>query len=559
MLYKSSPVQMQHCPKPLPEISQPSWQMPNDRSIPPPVSCDPHTYNWLHNAQSRDGSMTPPVGCSSHLYNYVYQHQDQIVSPVTLDYSMPYRCTFVGQLQGSYEVEVAGGVAIINVALQDECKGDQQHAIVRQVCKEKKTLPDKYIHEEFAQFILCSNDGSWEAVMIKGMNMRVSVEWTMRDGSKTIWRRTNDVVFNMVSYNSLVDPNSRRSSTCSVTSYSSMMSNTIGWIPEPPVDQPGLGQIRPELLVGNSIPQEPGRARHNGCRVGARKVTLLGDEKECVPKDDTSGDSVDCSLKKQTFTVNTPSTISIPPEPSSNCETIVAQCSSGQVSKNDTELYHDIMKLCTDNPSILKQILKWGDKQMTMTLSREDREKLSRGRVWVTARLFPKTKSNAWQGAINELKGAYQESDSGSGIYIQPAQPRSNLKRYRIVRNSKNLWVIELNSGGCDNTWSTCVEELPGRMWVDHRFNRKSLKITVVPLIRILERMAGKQTPENTALEKCLQFLFSTCNQKKLSKFKSRNLKHNIANLKVKLDKQHSLAFAVCLSTVAEKIAGEIN
>jgi len=195
-----------------------------------------------------------------------------------------------------------------------------------------------------------------------------------------------------------------------------------------------------------------------------------------------------------------------------------------------------------------------------MTLSREDREKLSRGRVWVTARLLPKTKSNAWLGAINELKGAYQEIDSGSGIYIQSAPPGSNPKRYRMVRNSKNLWVIELNSGGSDNIWSTCVEELPGRMWVDHRFNRKSLKITVVPLIRILERMAGKQTPQNTDLEKCLQFLFSTCNQKKIfSKLKSRKLKHNIANLKIKLDKQHSLAFAVCLSTVAGKIAEEIN
>jgi len=36
-----------------------------------------------------------------------------------------------------------------------------------------------------------------------------------------------------------------------------------------------------------------------------------------------------------------------------------------------------------------------------------------------------------------------------------------------------------------------------------------------------------------------VDFLFKSCNQKKLnSKLKKRNLKHNIANLKVKLDKQ---------------------
>jgi len=372
----------------------------------------------------------------------------------------------------------------------------------------------------------------------------------MRDGSKTIWRRTNDVVFNMVSYNSLVDPNSRRSSTSSVCSFSSM--NNMGWKPEPVLGKQstvGIEHIRPELLVGNCIPPQ-------------YKVTFLGGEKDCFPQNppDSSGDSVDCSLKKQKFTVDTPSTIVIPPEPSSSCTTLIAQCPSCGVSKNDEELYHDIKKLCSDNPSILKQILKWGDKQLTMTLTKEDREKLSRGRVWVTARLFPKTRDNAWQGAINELKGAYQESESGSGIYIQPAPPSSNLKRHRLVRNSKNLWVIELNSGGSEKIWSTCVEEVPGRTWVDHRFNRKTVKIRVVPLIRILERMAGKQIPENPGLEKCLQFLFSTCNQKKLSsKLKTRNLKHNIANLKVKLDKQHSLAFAVRLSSVAEKIAEDIG
>ena len=60
------------------------------------------------------------------------------------------------------------------------------------------------------------------------------------------------------------------------------------------------------------------------------------------------------------------------------------------------------------------------------------------------------------------------------------------------------------------------------------------------------------------AVEKQLEFLFQDCNQKKLNtKLKKRNLKHNIQNLKVKLEKQHCLSFAVRVVNVADAIAKE--
>jgi len=44
---------------------------------------------------------------------------------------MAYRCNFVGQLQGSYEVEVAGRVDIVNVSLPELEKGEQQYALAQ--------------------------------------------------------------------------------------------------------------------------------------------------------------------------------------------------------------------------------------------------------------------------------------------------------------------------------------------------------------------------------------------------------------------------------------------
>jgi len=538
MFYRNHHVQTQSCQKQFSKRPTSSYVMQNDRSVTAPVSCDQFTYNWLHNTQVRDGSMTPPVSCSSQTYNWFNQQQHQIIPQVALDNTMPYRCNFVGQLQGSYEVEVAGRVDIVNVSLPELDKGEQQHAIARWIHKDRKAFPDKYIIEEYSNFKLCFKDGTEDAIMVKGMNMKVSVEWTMKNGSKMIWRRTSDVVFDIFS---LVDLNSRRGSISSVCSLSSLVSTNKGWKHEPVMGHHGnTGEyIRSELHVDDKTPEY--------------KITLLDGENPEERKG-SSDDSVDCSLKKKKFTLASPVTIVIPPETTFLCTNSITQCPSCHVIRNENECFRDIVKLCDENPSIMKHMMQW-KKQTTTNLTKLDYDRLSRGRMWVTARLLPKTKDNAWQGAINELKGAYQESEIGSMIYIQAAPSHSNVRRHRLRRSSRNLWVIELQHGGTNKKWSTCVEEILGRQWIDHRYEGRFIEITVVPLISILEKMGERNIPENPGIEKCLEFLFSTCNQKKLSsKLKTRNLKHNIANLKAKLDKQYSLAFAVQLSNIAVKI-----
>jgi len=52
--------------------------------------------------------------------------------------------------------------------------------------------------------------------------------------------------------------------------------------------------------------------------------------------------------------------------------------------------------------------------------------------------------------------------------------------------------------------------------------------------------------------------LFTSCNQEKLTKLKGRNLKHHIANLKVKLEKRYALSFGVRVANTAETIAQEL-
>jgi len=189
-----------------------SYQVPNYQSTIHSISCDELTHNWLHNADTRDGLITRRY--SSQTNNWTEENQ----TPVALDATTPYLCNFLGQLQGKYEVDATDGVEIINVFLVEAQMGQQQYATVRCINRSRERFPDKYIFEDFAQFNLRSKDGVLDAVMLKGMNMKFSVDWIMTDGSKWTWRRASDVVFDMVSVNSLADPNSRRCTVSSVVS-----------------------------------------------------------------------------------------------------------------------------------------------------------------------------------------------------------------------------------------------------------------------------------------------------------------------------------------------------
>jgi len=461
-------------------------------------------------------------------------------------------------------VEVSSGIDRINVIVPTVPDGEQPHAIVRQICNDWEALPDKFIHEEPSRFNLCSTDGSIQGVMMKGMNMKYHVEWTMNDGTKTIWKRTGNVVFNLVSVDSLVPPSSRRGSISSVCSLSSILSNSVG-PQELDTNHHGVmglgGYIRPELLRDNSFPRykDPRRDYISNPPSVVSSVVSEADE----------------SQQRRLVTSNNLATTKIPatrPKPDKKTPKVepvatppVNKTPEKPKPKSEQEIFYEIKKFCSESPTLLKKVLKWGNIQTSVAeLTKEDLEKLSRGRVWVTASLEqPSTETEEdvkWQDALDDLKGAYQVTATDSNTFIQPAPQQSEPgKQHRLKKVEGGLWVIDECKMKSGSKWGLCAQELPSRKWIDHRHDRKNIEVRVVPLLTILERMGERlKTDQNQDVEKCVQFLFNSCNQKKLnSKLKTRNLKHNIANLKVKLDKQYSLSFAVKVANTADTIAQE--
>jgi len=110
------------------------------------------------------------------------------------------------------------------------------------------------------------------------------------------------------------------------------------------------------------------------------------------------------------------------------------------------------------------------------------------------------------------------------------------------------------------DSWVKRTVEQPGGKWWDIPTQRK-IRLKLVALDSILQRLGGDYSELFSGnIDKQMQFLFLSCNQKKLNtKLKKRNLKHNIANLKVKLEKQHCLSFAVRIANIADSIAKEFG
>jgi len=127
--------------------------------------------------------------------------------------------------------------------------------------------------------------------------------------------------------------------------------------------------------------------------------------------------------------------------------------------------------------------------------------------------------------------------------------------QHRLMKGQRGRWKIESHDVDTGK-WILCAEQLSDGRWVDIKNNREVIRVQLIPMSEILQKMGEEFAPENQEVEKCIEFLFTNCNQKKLnSKLKGRNLKHNISNLKVKLEKQYALSFAVQVATTADTIA----
>lgn len=108
-----------------------------------------------------------------------------------------------------------------------------------------------------------------------------------------------------------------------------------------------------------------------------------------------------------------------------------------------------------------------------------------------------------------------------------------------------------------ENVWSQCAHERSNGLWIDYKTQRQLYKVQILPMVSILSRMKDYFT-DLAEMTRSIEFLFNNCNSKKLNtKLKLRTLKHNKINLRVKLEKQYALSFAVRVAETANLIALE--
>jgi len=522
--YSQVPMGMQ------PTIQIPPYmqQVPQQVSPVPSISLDARTFSTAQLPNSSPMSLndyqshtSTPLSHSPQLQGWNVNHQP-IVPSLTLNDDMVYNCNFLGQLQGSYEIETPAGQDQVSVIVPTISENEVQYAIVRIVCSDGEALPDQFIYQEATRFTLCSVNGNVDAELRRGCNMKHTVKWeNTHNGSQIVWRRKGEVTFNLVSVDSLTS-SSRRNSISSVATSSTALSSCMN---SPLLGQNGMPlHIRPELLQ-QSAPSFQ-------CR-----PTLMS-----TP----SGSSY---VSNESF------------QPNFNNQ----QEYSGDVEMDNQEqaMFELIKAHCVGNSSLLKKMVHWAMRNTSMRrVSSEDINNISEGRLWVTAHPVDFVEDaeieDRLQESLDDIKGAYMEVRTG--VYKQP-EPQVNEPgvQHRLMKGTGGCWRIEghdVDSG----KWELCAKELPDGRWVDTKNNSRVIRVQLIPMSKILQKLGDEFASENQEVEKSMEFLFTSCNQKKLnSKLKGRNLKHNISNLKVKLEKQYSLRFAVQVATTADSIAQELD
>lgn len=442
-------------------------------------------------------------------------HQNYSPAPVKLSY----KCNFLEQLQGMYEcANGSGDPDRINVLMPTwkNWGNDQGCTIVRCVSGDGEALPDQMILEEANRFILASIDQECEAYMVKGVDMKNGLTWTKIDGSTMFWSRVGHVTFQFV----LPDTLNRNERTFSNTSMSSVTSNfsqsSPEYVPVPPQTY-AHQQMLPTLRLANSFSQH---------------------------------------------------------SEASSTDSFPSYEHHGQQSdQQETMLLEQIKRLCTNRPRLIKRLVHWGlnrgeTESVPIKMNPELIQKLAKGRIWVCVdKMLPQSskslgnpeESTPELDSLDDLKGAYQEANE-QGVYLQP-RPEANQPgtQHRLRKGENGYWVIEEFDPNTE-LWSKRTVEQPGGRWWD-LVSQRTIRLKLVSLDQILQRLGGDYSELFSGnIEKQMHFLFMSCNQKKLNtKLKKRNLKHNIANLKVKLEKQHALSFAVRIANIADSIAKEFG
>jgi len=372
------------------------------------------------------------------------------------------------------------------------CHGTQWHAIVRAVNSRADAVPDQVIYQDKDVFTLRSTDGNVMAIMLRKMITKNSLTWFNVFGTKILWQRIGE----------LRDESSPKNSTANESSGISQMCSTS-------TGSSASGDIQPEM-------------RQPCCNAEVSNYS-------------SASNSISSEARRSIYVTN--------------------QYSQPNEKLGEDDLLELFQNHCTKSPSLLQMVLNWGISQTpNQSSDRLEIERLSCGRLWVSAFFTfpPKRQKSQAHKIYDELKGAYELI--APGVYLQPpALPGEPGAQHRLRKNNYGLWFIEkLNQW--NDVWFPCAQELPMGKWMDLK-SRKLYVVKVVSMLSILTRMTGRMSNFGS-MEKGMEFLFTSCNQKKLNtNLKARNIKHNISNLHVKLQKQRSLCFAIRVASIADSIA----
>jgi len=128
--------------------------------------------------------------------------------------------------------------------------------------------------------------------------------------------------------------------------------------------------------------------------------------------------------------------------------------------------------------------------------------------------------------------------------------------QHRLQKDENGLWMIEQHRVEGEG-WQIRAQQLENSEWVDLKNMKRKIQAWIVPMSRILEKLHEELSENKIDVKKSVDFLFNSCNQLKLCKLKGRNLKHHIANLRVKLAKRNALSLGVEIAATAESMIQE--
>jgi hypothetical protein len=220
------------------------------------------------------------------------------------------------------------------------------------------------------------------------------------------------------------------------------------------------------------------------------------------------------------------------------------------------EMFELIKSQCLKYPILLRKVADWGSQtNRALRFSQKETESLSKSRLWITARIVDIEENGLNMECLDDIKGAYQEISSGVWKQPDPLACGSEVQ-HKLYKDQHGRWMLERYDLESE-MWHIRAKQLEDGRWIDIINNKMIIRVHIVPMNKILERLGEDLLESRMDIKKSLDFLFTSCNQLKLTKLKGRNLKHHIANLKVKLEKRFALSFGVRVANTAETITQE--